>query len=143
MQFSTKNLSICKCLSFLITPFFTMVQRSNINVEKLLETEKSWDGIYYKKYPKGTPQLSVLKITIAPKTRLAWHKHPIPNVAYVLSGILTVEKATGEQYILKEGEVLPEVVDSVHRGYTGKEGATLVVFYAGKKGLPLSIYSRY
>lgn len=93
----------------------------------------------YKEYPKGTPQLSVLKITIAPNTSLAWHEHPIPNAAYVLNGVLTVEKkATGEKRLLKAGEVLPEMVDSAHRGYTGKESVTLVVFYAGQKGVPLS-----
>jgi len=112
---------------------------ANINVEKLLETEQSWDGVSYKGYPKGTPQISVLRITIAPNTSLAWHEHPIPNAAYVLDGTLTVEKkATGEKRLLKTGEVLPEMVDSAHRGYTGKEGVTLVVFYAGQKGIPLS-----
>ncbi|WP_256137931.1 hypothetical protein [Serratia quinivorans] len=57
----------------------------------------------------------------------------------MLSGVLTVEKkSTGEKRVLKAGEVLPEMVDSAHRGYTGKEGVTLVVFYAGQKGTPLS-----
>ncbi|ERM00595.1 hypothetical protein Q644_25870 [Brucella intermedia 229E] len=109
--------------------------------EKLLESEQSWDGTVYKSYPEGTPQLSVLKITISPFTRLAWHEHPAPNVGYVLEGgVLTVEKkSTGEKRTLKAGEVLPETVDIAHRGgYTGKEGATILVFYAGKKGLPLS-----
>ncbi|MEN8617843.1 cupin domain-containing protein [Shewanella baltica] len=130
------------CLVFLITPFTTSAQNTDtagINVEKLLETEQSWDGVVYKEYPKGTPQLSVLRITVAPNTSLAWHEHPIPNAAYVLSGILTVEKrSTGEKRVLTAGEVLPEMVGSAHRGYTGKEGVTLVVFYAGQKELPLS-----
>lgn len=142
MRLTTQILSICTSVVFLIIPFFSEAQSdggAGISVEKLLETEKSWDGELYKGYPKGTPQLSVLKITIAPNTSLAWHEHPIPNAAYVLNGVLTVEKkATGEKSILKSGEVLPEMVDSAHRGYTGKEGVTLVVFYAGQKGIPLS-----
>ncbi|KAB2725214.1 cupin domain-containing protein [Brucella intermedia] len=110
-----------------------------VKSEKLLETEQSWDGTVYKAYPEGTPQLSVLKITISPYTSLAWHEHPAPNVGYILEGVLTVEKkSTGEKRTLKAGEVLPETVDIAHRGYTGKEGATILVFYAGKKGLPLS-----
>lgn len=129
-------------LSLLIVPFFTEAQTGNaagITIEKLIETEKSWDGVVYQAYPKGTPQLTVLKITIAPNTRLAWHEHPIPNAAYVLSGVLTVEKkANGEMHTLKAGQVLAEMVDSAHRGFTGKEGATVIVFYAGQKGLPLS-----
>jgi quercetin dioxygenase-like cupin family protein len=108
-------------------------------VEKLLETEESWDGTTYSTYPSGTPQLSILKIIIQPNTYLDWHEHPIPNAAYIQSGKLTVEKqSTGEQRILKAGEVLAEMVDITHRGYTGSEGATLIVFYAGKNGVPLS-----
>jgi len=110
-----------------------------VKVEKLLGTEKSWDGTTYQRYPDGIPQLSVLKITIAPNTYLDWHQHSVPNAAYVHSGELTVEKkSTGERRTLKTGEVLPEMVGSGHRGYTGKEGVTLIVFYAGKKGIPLS-----
>lgn len=63
-----------------------------VKSEKLLETEKSWDGALYKSYPEGTPQLSVLKVTISPYTRMAWHEHPAPNVGYLLEGALTVEK---------------------------------------------------
>lgn len=142
MRLTRQILSICTSVAFLIAPFFTMAQNdvtAGIRVEKLLETEKSWDGVLYKKYPGGVPQLSVLKITVAPNTSLAWHEHPIPNAAYVLNGTITVEKkATGQKQQLVAGEVLPEMVDSAHRGYTGKEGVTLVVFYAGQKGIPLS-----
>jgi len=142
MRLTTQFLSIFTSVAFLITPVFTLAQsgeNTGIKVEKLIQTEKSWDGVLYKEYPKGTPELSVLKITVAPNTKLAWHEHPIPNAAYVLDGVLTVEKkASGEKRLLKAGEVLSEMVDSAHRGYTGKEGVTLVVFYAGQKGIPLS-----
>jgi quercetin dioxygenase-like cupin family protein len=118
---------------------FAQADGSNVMVEKLLETEKSWDGTRYQTYPSGTPQLSVLKIIIPPNTALDWHQHSIPNAAYIQSGELTVEKrSTGEQRILKAGEVLAEMVNTDHRGYTGSEGTTLIVFYAGQKGIPLS-----
>lgn len=91
--------------------------------------------VAYQTYPKGTPQLYVLNITVVPNTSLPWHEHPIPNAAYVLKGALTVEKkANGEKRMLKAGDVVSERVDSAHRSYTGKEGVTLVVFYAGQKG---------
>jgi len=127
----------------LFSPCFAFAQSTHsagVEVETLLQTEKSWDGTQYQAYPTGTPELSVLKIVIAPNTALAWHEHPIPNAAYIEKGELTVEKkSTGEKRQLKKGDVLPEMVDSAHRGYTGKEGATLIVFYAGKKGVPLSV----
>lgn len=142
MRVITRILSTCSVVAFLTSPFITQAQSDRapaIMVEKLLEAENSWDGVLYKEYPSGTPQLSVLKITVAPNTSLAWHEHLTPNAAYVLNGVLTVEKKdTGEKRILKAGEVLSEMVRSAHRGYAGKEGVTLVVFYAGKKGVPLS-----
>jgi len=143
MKRSYVHASVLCVLSFIISPVASYAHSSHnsdgISIETLLETEKSWDGVEYAPYPAGTPQLSVLKITISPNTSLDWHEHPMPNAAYVEKGALTVEKqATGKTRTLQAGEVLPEMVDSAHRGYTGPEGATLVVFYAGKKGLPLS-----
>jgi quercetin dioxygenase-like cupin family protein len=107
--------------------------------EVLLKTESSWDGTPYRGYAAGQPEVTVLKITIPPKTELAWHTHPMPNAAYVLSGELTVEKRDGGQTKqLKTGDVLPEMVNAVHRGRTGDNPVVLIVFYAGVKGQPLS-----
>ncbi|MEA1064901.1 cupin domain-containing protein [Erwinia sp. HR93] len=142
MRLTTQYLSVCTAVSLFLLSSGTFAQRTDsapATVEKLLETESSWDGTLYKTYPDGTPQLSVLKITIPPNSSLSWHQHAIPNAAYVQNGTLTVEKkATGERKTLQSGEVLPEMVDSAHRGYSGASGATLIVFYAGKKGIPLS-----
>ncbi|BFO10909.1 hypothetical protein GGER_34190 [Serratia rubidaea] len=41
-------------------------KRSGVETETLLESEHAWDGTQYSAYPQGTPQLSVLKITIPP-----------------------------------------------------------------------------
>ncbi|BFO10908.1 hypothetical protein GGER_34180 [Serratia rubidaea] len=55
------------------------------------------------------------------------------------SGVVTVEKkSNGETRQVTAGQVLPEMVDTAHRGYTGNEGAVPIAFYAGKKGVPLS-----
>jgi quercetin dioxygenase-like cupin family protein len=111
---------------------------SGIKVETLLKTSKSWDGTPYKGYPSGSPQLSVLKIEIPAHSVLPWHTHPMPNAGYVLSGEITVEKKDGEKQTVKAGQVLPETVGSVHRGVTGDSPVTLIVFYAGTEGMPLS-----
>ncbi|WP_199065350.1 cupin domain-containing protein [Chitinimonas sp. BJB300] len=85
------------------------------------------------------PELIVLKIIIPPNTELPWHTHPMPNAGYILSGDLTVEKKeTGEKKHLSQGEVLPEMVGALHRGLTGNSPVTLIVFYAGTKGMPLA-----
>lgn len=112
---------------------------SSVQSETLLRSSQSWDGVAYKAYPKGVPELTVLKITIPANTALPWHTHPMPNAGYVLSGELTVEKkSTGEKKVLTVGQSLPEMVNDLHRGYTGDVPAELIMFYAGTKGMPLS-----
>ena len=106
-----------------------------VKAETLLATGTSWDGEVYKAYPAGDPQLSILKITIPAHTALAWHEHPMPNAAYILSGTLTVEKHDGAKTIVHAGQALAEMADTVHRGVTGDTPVTLLAFYAGAKGL--------
>ena len=109
-----------------------------VQTEQLLKTSHSWDGTAYETYPGSTPELTILKITIPANTTLKWHTHPMPNVAYVLSGELMVETRSGHQTRLKPGEVLPELVNIPHRGTSGNSPVELIVFYAGAPGLPLS-----
>ncbi|GAB7522108.1 cupin domain-containing protein [Paraburkholderia sp. 2C] len=117
---------------------FAQQPPAGIQIETLLKTDKSWDGTPYKGYPSGQPQLSVLKIEIPAHSVLPWHTHPMPNAGYVVSGEITVEKKDGEKQTVKAGQVLPETVGSVHRGVTGDSPVTLIVFYAGTEGMPLS-----
>jgi quercetin dioxygenase-like cupin family protein len=109
-----------------------------VQMETLTQTTNSWDGTPYKAYPTGQPQLSVLKVTLAPHTTLKWHTHPVPNAAYVLSGEVTVEVKGGAKKHFVAGEVIPETVDIVHRGVSGDQPAVLIVFYAGTPGVTLS-----
>jgi quercetin dioxygenase-like cupin family protein len=112
---------------------------SGVVVENLMQTSQSWDGTAYQRYPAGPPELTVLRITVPPRTALPWHTHPMPNAAYVVSGELLVEKQKdGATRRLVAGDVLPEMVGSVHRGVTGDAGVVLIVFYAGTKGMKLS-----
>lgn len=108
--------------------------------EVLVESDHSWNGTTYAPYPSGAPQLTVLKLTIAPNTALPWHTHPFPNTCYVLSGELTVhDKESGKSMTYHEGQAFAESVDRVHRGVTGKEPAVLVITYAGIVGKPTSV----
>lgn len=117
----------------------TAADPAALSVETLLKTETSWDGVAYARYPDGPPELTILKISIPPRTALAWHRHPIPNAAYVLSGELQVEKRDGGSVrLLRAGDVLPEMVNDTHRGATTEQPVVLIVFYAGARGVPLS-----
>ena len=54
--------------------------------------------------------------------------------------IYLVEKRdTGERRILEPGQALAETVETTHRGFTTDEPVELIVFYAGRSGLPLTI----
>jgi quercetin dioxygenase-like cupin family protein len=108
--------------------------------EVLLQTEKSWNGKQYTHYPTGQPQLTTLKVTLAPHTALPWHTHPFPNVVYVLSGTLTLhDKASGKTLVVHQGEAVGESVDDVHRGEAGDQPTVLLITYAGTPGVPTSV----
>ncbi|MGY4531412.1 quercetin dioxygenase-like cupin family protein [Pseudomonas sp. TE3786] len=110
-----------------------------IESEILLKSTTSWDGTAYTSYPRGQPELTVVKIRIPPHSTLNWHTHPVPNAAYMLAGELTVEsRKPGQKRLLKQGDTLAETVAIIHRGVTGEQAAELIVFYAGVPMLPLS-----
>jgi len=106
----------------------------------LLQTTQSWNGKAYTHYPTGQPQLTTIKLTIAPHTALPWHTHPFPNVVYVLSGSLTLhDKASGKTLVVHQGQAVGESVDDVHRGESGDEPTVLLITYAGTPGVPTSV----
>jgi quercetin dioxygenase-like cupin family protein len=108
--------------------------------EILLQTTQSWNGKPYTHYPTGQPQLTTIKLTIAPHTALPWHTHPFPNVVFVLSGTLTLhDRASGKTQVVHQGEAVGESVDAVHRGESGDEPTVLLITYAGTPGVPTSI----
>jgi quercetin dioxygenase-like cupin family protein len=108
--------------------------------EILLQTTESWNGKPYAHYPTDQPQLTTIKLTIAPHTALPWHTHPFPNVVYVLSGTLTLhDKASGKTQVVHQGQAVGESVDDVHRGESGDEPTVLLITYAGTPGVPTSV----
>lgn len=112
----------------------------SVKVQKLIQSEKMWDGAALPSYPAGQPEITVIKVTIPPRSVLGWHKHPSINAGYLLSGMLTVVSEDGKQLTLKPGDALVELVDRYHYGRNdSNDPAEIIVFYAGKYGLPLSI----
>lgn len=142
-QISTRNLAmlVTVTLAFALLREATAGENHKraVQSETLLRTSSSWDGEPYKSYPSGQPELSILKITLAPHTELEWHSHPIPNAAYIVSGELTLEKEKdGMRQHLSAGQAVAETVDTLHRGVAGNEPLVLIVFYAGSAGVPLT-----
>lgn len=98
----------------------------------VVESSVSWDGSNLPDYPEGIPKVSLLRITIPPKSKLDIHKHPIINVGYMTRGELIVVSEDGEKKHLKTGEGIVELVDKYHYGENpNNEPAEIIVFYAG------------
>jgi len=113
---------------------------ASARAEILLQTTQSWNGKPYTHYPTGQPQLTTIRMTIAPHTALPWHIHPFPNSVYVLSGTLTLQdKASGKTRVVHQGQAVGESVDDIHRGESGDEPTVLLITYAGTPGVPTSI----
>jgi quercetin dioxygenase-like cupin family protein len=137
------TLILAACLTAVTS--IVLAQETPANVataqrETLLQTTQSWNGKPYTHYPAGQPQLTTLKVTIAPHTSLPWHSHPIPNAVYVLSGTLTLhDRASGKTLVVHQGQAVGESVDDVHRGEAGDEPAVLLITYAGTPGVQTSV----
>ena len=146
------QMSLRSVPTLLITTFaITLLQKASarqdpqpaVQSQTLLRTSSSWDGESYRSYTSGQPELSILKITLAPHTQLEWHSHPMPSAAYIVAGELTLErKKDGKKQRFTAGQAVSETVDTFHRGVAGNELVVLIVFYAGTPGVPLTQHSR-
>jgi quercetin dioxygenase-like cupin family protein len=109
-------------------------------VEVLTKTTSSWDGSALLPYPKGQPQITILRITVPPKTQLPVHEHPVINAGVLLKGQLTVVTEDKKVLHLKAGDPIVELVNTLHFGKNeGDEPAEIIVFYAGIKDEPITI----
>lgn len=111
-----------------------------IKVEKLAETTKSWNGEDLPQYADGKPKVTILKITIPPKTKLHMHKHLVINAGVLLTGELVVHDEHGNTKNLKAGQGLVELVNTYHYGINnGEIPAEIIVVYAGTEGVPITV----
>lgn len=109
-------------------------------VNELVKATQSWDGTPLPAYPVGTAEITVLRITIPPGTRLPLHRHPVINAGVLVRGQLTVVTKEGKTLRMKAGDPIIEVVDTWHYGKNeGPDPAEIIIFYAGTPDQPLSI----
>ena len=140
---STRGVTTLLIATFALTLLQKATARGNpqsvVQSQTLLRANSSWDGEPYKSYPSGQHEVSILKITLAPHTKLEWHNHPMPSAAYIVAGELTVERRKdGKKKRFTAGQAVSETVDTFHRGAAGSEPVVLIVFYAGSPGMPLT-----
>ena len=135
------KVSLCGFLCTIVTTGFIHAgQSENIVVETLAKSGVSWDGSQLPAYPPGQPEITILKISIPPNFEIPLHRHPLINAGVLLKGSLTVTTEDNEVLHLKTGDSIIEVIDKWHSGKNEAEvTAEIIVFYAGVKGMPLSI----
>jgi quercetin dioxygenase-like cupin family protein len=113
---------------------------NNITVETLAKTSSSWDGEALPDYPKGKPEVTILRIKISAGAELPMHEHPVINAGVLLSGELTVVAKDKQTLHLKAGDSIVEVVNKAHYGKNeGTKTAEIIVFYAGTVDKPITI----
>jgi Cupin domain. len=113
---------------------------NNITVETLAKTSSSWDGEALPDYPKGKPEVTILRIKIPAGAELSMHEHPVINAGVLLSGELTVVAKDKKTLHLKAGDSIVEVVNKAHYGKNeGTKTAEIIVFYAGTVDKPITI----
>lgn len=107
---------------------------------ELLRTDESWNGEKLPDYPQGRPELVAVKYVIPAGEKLGWHHHVCINHGVLVQGELTIIGLDGKEKTLREGEVVVEMVDSVHYGENrGKKPVVLYMFYLAQKEVPLSV----
>ncbi|MGH7846622.1 MAG: cupin domain-containing protein [Candidatus Binatia bacterium] len=110
-----------------------------VKVTPLLKTTTAWNGKQIV-YPQGQAEITALLVEIAPGGETGWHHHPVPSFAMLLEGTLEVSLKDGRVKRMQAGEVLAEVVDTMHVGRTvGNTPAKIIVFYAGAVGKALTV----
>nr|WP_319492650.1 cupin domain-containing protein [uncultured Desulfobacter sp.] len=135
-----KKIFYSVCLIIVLTGVAWAQEEYDIQTNVLAKTGISWDGRDLPEYPKGKPEITILRIKIPPKTKLPFHTHPVINAGVLLKGTLTVVTESNETLKLKPGDSIIEVVDKWHYGINeGSEFAEIIVFYAGVKDSPITI----
>ena len=113
---------------------------TGVESTELLRTTKSWNGEELPDYPQGKPELVAVKYVIPAGQKLGWHHHDAMNHGVLVSGQLTIIGLDGQTKTIHEGDVVVEMVDSIHHGENrGTEPVVLYMFYVSQEGLPLSV----
>ena len=99
-----------------------------------------WNGRVLPSYPKGQPNIKILRIQVPSGVTLPWHYHPVINAAVILQGTLELKLKDGNRKTYQQGDALIEVVNTIHEGKAlGETDVDLIVFYAGEKDVPTTV----
>ncbi|MBY0238500.1 MAG: cupin domain-containing protein [Burkholderiaceae bacterium] len=125
--------------ALLLPPAYALDQSAAVKASTVLKTQTSWDGKPLA-YPQGPAQVTGMLIEIAPGSETGWHLHTVPSFAMVTEGELEVHLKDGAVKRLKAGDMLAEVVNTLHNGRNvGTGPVKLVVVYTGVADSKLTV----
>ena len=104
-------------------------------VQELLVTGQTIVGENIQYPTSGAPKITVAVVTVAPGAPAAFHRHPVPLVAYILEGELTVDYGEKGVKTFRQGDALVEAMNVPHRGMNLGSGIVkLLAVYVGAEG---------
>ena len=113
---------------------------SGIEIKELIRTDQSWDGAALPDYFTGRPELVAVRYVFPPGQKLGWHHHEVMNYGIVEQGELTIIGLDGKEKVVHEGEVVVEMVNTIHHGENrGGKPVILNMFYISQEGKPLAV----
>jgi D-alanyl-D-alanine dipeptidase len=100
--------------------------------QTLLEADRTVAGEAFRYPAEAPPRVTAVIVTVAPGSSTGWHRHGVPMFAYLLSGELEVEYATGRRAVLRAGDALMEAMTVAHVGTNlGGEPARVLAVFMG------------
>lgn len=134
-----KKFAAALLAALLLPQAYALDSTAAVKATTVLKAQNSWDGKPLA-YPQGQAQVTGLLIEIAPGGETGWHLHTVPSFAMVTEGELEVHLKDGSVNRLKAGDMLAEVVNTLHNGHNvGKGPLKLVVFYTGVADSKLTV----
>jgi quercetin dioxygenase-like cupin family protein len=134
-----KKFAAALLAALLLPQAYALDSTAAVKATTVLKAQNSWDGKPLA-YPQGQAQVTGLLIEIAPGGETGWHLHTVPSFAMVTEGELEVHLKDGSVNRLKAGDMLAEVVNTLHNGRNvGKGPVKLVVFYTGVADSKLTV----
>ena len=135
-----KKIILGICIVLILSINVWAEDANNIVVDTLAKSSSSWNGEVLPDYPKGKPEITILRIKIPAGAELQLHEHPVINAGVLLSGELTVVTKDKKTLHLKAGNSIVEIVNKAHYGKNeGTKTAEIIVFYAGVVEKPITV----
>lgn len=131
----TQRLTVVTLLMASLTTAALARDEGYYPVQELLVTGKTVVGENIQYPTTGAPKITVALVTVAPGAPAAFHRHPVPLVAYILEGELTVDYGEKGVKTFRQGDALVEAMNVPHRGMNLGGGIVkLLAVYVGAEG---------